>query len=47
MHYSELPKTMTTAVLVSKVEKLAERCKLSDKTTAYFLAKIKADKRFK
>ena len=47
VHYSELPPTMTTAVLVSKVEKLAERCKLSDKTTAYFLAKINADKRFK
>ena len=47
VHYSELPKAMTTEVLMSKVEKLAERCKLSDKTTAYFLAKIKADKRFK
>jgi len=47
VHYSKLPKTMTAAVLAAKVQKLAERCNLTEKTVAYFVAKIKADKRFK
>ena len=43
VHYSMLQKTMTKAALVSKVQKLAERCNLAEKTIAYFLAKISAD----
>ena len=47
VHYNQLPSTMTKAILTAKVQKLAEKCNLTEGQVKFFLARVAADKKFK
>ena len=47
VHYDQLPSTMTKAILAAKVQKLAEKCNLTDSQVKFFISRVNADKKLK
>ncbi len=47
VHYDQLPSTMTKAILAAKVQKLAEKCNLTDSQVKFFISRINGDKTLK
>jgi hypothetical protein len=46
-HYDQLPATLTTAAVLSKVKRIIGKLNLTDGQSQLFLRKIEADSKFK